>query len=131
MVTHLDAYFKSDEYKRKCKAAFQVANIESVHIRICTQMNFSLLGHIIRDKKYDLEKRNNITVNYELSQVEVNVLRFVSGACIHHVNSKLKSSVESKMFSSKIYEAKINYRCHKFVNFLRVPEAFITAQFRS
>ena len=126
MVSHLNSYFKSDEYKRRCKAAFNVDVRESIHNRICTQMNFSILGCVIADRKSQFESTNLNCECTEMSQVEINVLRFVSGACFYNVSSKLRASVENKMISN-MYEARINFRCHKFMQFLRVPEAFSTA----
>ena len=59
-----------------------------------------------------------------LDDVELNVLRYVSGACIHNVTKDMRLSVERKLLGN-LHKAKVLYRTHKFLNSLWKPEAFM------
>ena len=48
----------------------------------------------------------------ELNDIELNVLRYVSGACIHHVSKHMKLSVERKLLG-KLRHAKVYYRAQR------------------
>ena len=59
-----------------------------------------------------------------LDDVELNVLRYVSGACIHNVTKDMRLSAERKLLGD-LHKAKVLYRTHKFLNSLWQPEAFM------
>ena len=60
----------------------------------------------------------------DLSDVDKVVLRYVTGATIHHVTMKLKKSVENKILSNA-NQARCDYRVHQLIQCLRTPEQFI------
>ena len=97
MVLHLDTYLKSTGYKDQCQKALQLKELTCTHNRVCTCLCFSLLRKIVHDMKSQNETTEDVRQHEELNDIELNVLGYISGACIHHVSKHMKLSVERKL----------------------------------
>ena len=80
---------------------------------------------IVHDIKSQIEATDDVQESEELKELELNVLRYVSGGCIHHVGKHMKLSVERKLLR-KLHHAEVYYRAQWIFNSLRQPEGFIT-----
>ena len=124
MVLHLDTYLKSTRYKDQCQKALQLQELTSIYNRVCTCVCFSLLRKIVHNMKSQNEGTEDVPQPQELNDIELNVLRYVSGACIHHISKHMKLSVKRKLLGN-LHHAKVYYRAQRFLNSLHQPEGCI------
>ena len=80
-------------------------------------MMFSVLNIVVMDYCQEIQTEVNDPDVEELSERELCVLRYVAGACIHSVGTKIKTSVENRLIG-KFHEARIYHKAQKFLDSL-------------
>ena len=120
MTKQLNEYLTSDTYIAEIKKAFDTSNLQEVHTRIASSICFSILDKIAVDaKNSDSEIMNQSEHNNqeELSLDEMNILRYVAGASVHHVLKKMKAKCLSKLHGY-LNQAKKSYKASQLMNCL-------------
>ena len=126
LVIQLDTYLKSKQFECLCKKAFSVAELQTIQKCISGKLVFSLLGRIMKDFRQSMDKNLEKQCDFTFEERELSVLRYIGGACMHHIAKDLKQSIERKIVG-KFHEAKVLECLHRFMNFMREPEGYITS----
>ena len=116
---------KSKELEILCKKEFSVAELQTIERRISSQLVFSLLGRIMKDYRQNMETSLQKQSDFIFEERELSILRYIAGACMHHIAKDLKQSIKWKIVG-KFHEAKVLECLHRFKNFMREPEGYIT-----
>ena len=112
MCDELNLLLKSDDYISDVKAAYNINELQDVHMQICASLCFSLLSKIVDSaKNMELDK---VKPMYEgisdshlrLTLDELNTIRYVAGACIHHLRRRFQRSVEIDLLGEHTVELK-------------------------
>ena len=104
MVSHLYTYLKSTGYKDQCPKVLQLRELTSTQNRVCTCLCFSIFMKIVHDMKSQNKVTEDVPQHEQLNDIKLNVLRYFSGACIHHISKHMKLSVERKLLG-KLHHA--------------------------
>ena len=123
MCDELNMLLKSDEYISNVKRAFNVIKLSEEHMRVSASMAFTILDKVVATaKSMEIEQRKPMyegvsDTRLRLTLDELNTLRYVAGACIHHLRRRFERAVEIDMLGD-IHKAKRAYRCCQLVSCL-------------
>ena len=128
MCDELNLLLKSDDYISDVKAAYNINDLKDVHMRICASLCFSLLSKVVDiAKNMELDKVKPMYEGISDSRLrltldELNTIRYVAGACIHHLSRRFQRTVEIDLLGD-IHRAKKAYRCCQLLNCLTDSQA--------
>ena len=128
MCDELNLLLKSDDYISDVKAAYNINDLKDVHMRICASLCFSLLSKVVDSaKNMELDKVKPMYEGISDSRLrltldKLNTIRYVAGACIHHLSRRFQRSVEIDLLGD-IHRAKKAYRCCQQLNCLTDSQA--------
>ena len=123
LVDTLNMHLQSPSYLASVKTAFNVQECENVHFRLAATICYTILNKVVNAAKQT--ELDNIKPLYSgpedrrltLSLDELNTLRYVSGACIHHLNKRLQNNIDIDLMGN-LYKARKKYRCSQLLSYL-------------
>ena len=123
MCDEMNTLLKSDDHIADVKAAYNINTLTEMHMRLAASICFGILNKVVESAK-NMEI-NNIKPMYDgvtdtrlrLTLDELNTIRYVAGACIHHLKRRFERSVEIDIIGD-LHRAKKAYRCCQLVSCL-------------
>ena len=115
MCAHLHNIFASQGYKENVLKAFQTPVLKRNENSICTRLTFDILQMIAEDEASKVKKdrlkefleKNDEEPNFDC--LDLSTLRYIAGASIHAVMSKVKELSMNNIMNDK-YKARLNHR---------------------
>ena len=115
MCAHLHSVFASEAYKQNILKAFGITKLHSHENSLCTRLVFDLLNMIVKEEALKIKKMHmdqfldQQKEGPNLDSLDLSTLRYIAGASIHSVITKVRQLSMKQIMNSK-YKAKMNHR---------------------
>ena len=131
LCAHMHMIFTSARYKEDVLKAFKSKSLKSNENAICTRIYFNLLeiivakeATVIKQTKIDEMLNAENTTELQLDSLDKSSLRYIAGACIHHVREKLEKLTMNSPMSFSL-RSQLNHRKHQLTSKLIGPPQLI------